>query len=318
LFLIEPELTAVICFANEGDEVERTVRGIRDTCGDAVDILLINDASDDDRDYEAVADRHGARYLENSERIGPAHSRHKGLRWAKTDNVIFLDAHMRFYAQNWHQVINDTISCDPEALYCTRSKPLKPGGDWSGAPTGLGASIVMDNQTFGGWLKPDWNIRALGDGPTAYIPCVLGGCYAVRRQFMLHTEGYRGLHRYGGEESLISIKAWLAGGSCQLINDVEIGHIYRGGKPAPWRDTVKYFHFNKLATARIVMTEPEFAAAMELVETVENAKAVKDVFRSRQGFVDQARLGFKKVQQRPLRYFLDLNEAFRSREKIEP
>ncbi len=314
----DPELTAVICFANEGDEVEHTVRGIRDTCSDAVDILLINDASDDGRNYEAVADRYGGRYFENSERVGPAHSRHMGLRWAKTDNVIFLDAHMRFYAQNWHQVINDTIDGDPQALYCTRSKPLKPGGDWSGAPTGLGASIAVEGHIFNDWLKPDWNIRAIDDGPTTYIPCVLGGSYAVRRQFMLQTEGYRGLHRYGGEEPLISIKAWLAGGSCQLINDVEIGHIYRGGKPAPWQDTVKYFHFNKLATARIVMTDSEFASALELVETVENVQAVKDVFRSRKGFVDQARAGFKKQQQRPLSYFLELNEAFRRCEKIEP
>ncbi len=312
----EPTLTAVICFANEGDEVERTVRGIRETCGDAVDILLIDDASDDGRDYETIADHYGCRYLENEARIGPAHSRHKGLTWAKTENVIFLDAHMRFYAQNWHQVINDVIDDDPDTLYCTRSRPLKPGGDYSGAPIGLGASVKMDRSSFGEWLKADWNIREFEGQQTSLIPCVLGGCYAVRRDFILGFDGYRGLHRYGGEEPLISAKAWMTGGSCKLINGVEIGHIYRGGKPAPWSDPVRFSHFNKLTTAYILMDNEGFSEAVSLLRKEEGAEAALDVFKSRRTFVDKAKSGFKKNQKRPFQYFLDLNAAFLRQEDI--
>ncbi len=314
----DPKLTAVICFANEGDEVGHTVRGIRETCQEAVDVLLINDASDDGRDYEAVADQYGCRYLENEARIGPAHSRHKGLTWAKTENVIFLDAHMRFYEAGWHDVVNQAIEQDPDALYCTRSKPLKPGGAPSGAPMGMGASIEMEAPKFEDWLKAEWNVRPRGEGATIYVPCVLGGCYAVRRDFMLNYDGYRGLHRYGGEEPLISIKAWLSGGSCQVINDVVIGHIYRGGKPAPWKDTIRYFHFNKLATARIVMEDAGFQHAGDMLAAVPNAQLVRDVYKSRQTFVDTARKGFLRVQQRPLEYFLRLNAAFRRGELITP
>lgn len=314
----DPKLTAVICFANEGDEVEHTVRGIRDTCGGAVEILLINDASDDGRDYEAVADKYGCRYLVNEAQIGPAHSRHKGLTWAKTQNVIFLDAHMRFYADNWHEVINDAIEFDPNTLYCTHSKPLKQGGDPSGEPMGIGASIKMDEPKFEDWLTPHWNSQPLGGGATSHIPSVLGGCYAVRRSFMMGYEGYRGLHRYGGEEALISIKAWLTGGSCQVINDVVIGHIYRHGKPAPWRDTIRFFHFNKLATARILMDDSGFERALDMLEAVPHAQAARDVFRSREGFINAARAGFKVVQKRPLEYFLERNRAFRRGEAIAP
>lgn len=314
----DPKLTAVICFANEGDEVEHTVRGIRETCKDAVDILLINDASDDGRDYETVADQHGCRYFENEARIGPAHSRHKGLTWAKTDHVIFLDAHMRFYQAGWHDVINQTIELNPDALYCTQSRPLKPGGAPSGAPVGLGASIEMEAPKFEDWLKAEWNVRPRGDGPTTYVPCVLGGCYAVHREFMLSYGGYRGLHRYGGEEPLISIKSWLSGGSCQIINGVMIGHIYRGGKPAPWKDTARYFHFNKLATARIVMDDTGFQLACDLLAGLPNAQLVRDVYKSREAFVDKARAGFLRVQQKPLEYFLRLNAAFRDGELIKP
>ena len=217
----DPKLTAAICFANEGDEVEHTVRGLRETCGDDIHILLINDASNDGRDYETVADKYECRYLLNESQIGPAHSRHKGLQWSKTENVIFLDAHMRFYGEGWHDIVNDIIADDPNALYCTRSIPLKKGGLPSESPVGLGASIKME-EGFGKWLEADWNVTQRGDADTSYIPCALGGCYAVRRDFMLSFGGYQGLHRYGGEEPLISIKAWLSGGSCKVINTAEI------------------------------------------------------------------------------------------------
>lgn len=312
----DPELTAVICFANEGDEVEHTVAGIRETCGDAIDILLINDASNDGRDYETVADQYSCRYFENSEQIGPAHSRHKGLTWAKTENVIFLDAHMRFYQQSWHDDINHAIARDPNALYCTRSRPLKPGGDPSGAPTGLGASIDLDAPLFKDWLKPEWNTKQRSLADANLIPCVLGGCYAVRREFMLSFGGYRGLHRYGGEEPLISIKAWLVGGSCRLIDGVEIGHVYRGGKPAPWRDSIRFFHFNKLATARILLDDAGFEAVIVRLDAIEKAQAVRDVFNSRRSLVSKAREGFLKVQQRPFEAFAQLNAEFRRGEAI--
>lgn len=313
-----PHLTAVICFANEGSEVEATVAGIRDTCADNVDILLIDDASSDGEDYEQVAHRFGCRYFRNAEQIGPAHSRQKGIRWAKTDNVILLDAHMRFYEANWHKTINDAIAADPLALYCTRSRPLKRGGIYAGAPVGLGASVTRLEQTFEASLKSRWNIRALDKGDAPFIPCVLGGNYAMRRTFIDHIGGYRGLHRYGCEEPLISIKAWLAGGSCRLINGVEIGHIYRDASGAPWTDSNKFQHFNKLATARILMEDTEYDCYLQQAGALPNAKAVRDVFNSRQALVMQAREQFQKVRAHPLASFWELNAAFLKGEALTP
>lgn len=313
-----PALTAVICFANEGEEVEITVQGLRDTCGDDIDILLINDASDDGRDYETVADRYGCRYLLNENQIGPAHSRHKGASWAKTENVIFLDAHMRFYERGWHIIVNEMIAQNPTTLFCTKSKPLKPGGEPSGAPTGHGASMIFMADDFNAALKPDWNIYPLEGAGPAYVPCVLGGNYAVNRDFFLSIGGYRGLHRYGGEEALISIKTWLAGGNCQLIRDVEIGHIYRDGRGAPWKDKVKYFHFNKLATAEILFDAQERAPYFKLLDALPEGKSAKQVFDSRRSFVHGARKVFQSVKRHPMAYFHELNDAFRRKESITP
>ena len=68
-----------------------------------------------------MANAYHCRYLLNSEQIGPAVSRHRGLRIAQTENVILLDAHMRFYANDWHEGVNAAIDESPESLFCTYS-----------------------------------------------------------------------------------------------------------------------------------------------------------------------------------------------------
>ncbi|WP_262691958.1 glycosyltransferase [Kordiimonas aestuarii] len=313
-----PKLTAVICFANEGEEVENTARGIRQTCGDEVDILLINDASTDGVDYETVADRYHCRYLVNEEQIGPAHARHKGASWAKTENIIFLDSHMRFYADDWHHIINDIIDNDPNALYCTRSRPLKQGGVYEGGVVGHGASLVFEQEDFNKSLQPKWNTDQLAESGTSYIPCILGGNYASRRDYFLGIGGYRGLHRYGGEEALVSMKSWLSGGTCQLIEDVEIGHIYRDEKGAPWSGNIKYYHFNKLATAAILFELKEYERYKAQLKALPESPQAFKVYESRKHFVERARFLFQTIRRQPMEYFYQLNDAFRRGEKISP
>ncbi|WP_020398122.1 glycosyltransferase [Kordiimonas gwangyangensis] len=313
-----PRLTAVICFANEGEEVENTCRGIRETCGDEVDILLINDASTDGVDYESVADRYTCRYLVNDEQIGPAHARHKGASWARTDNIIFLDSHMRFYKEGWHRIINEIVDDDPDALYCTRSRPLKRGGVYDGGVVGHGASMTMETDSFLSSLQPKWNIKPLAETGASYIPCILGGNYASRRDYFLGIGGYRGLHRYGGEEALVSIKSWLAGGGCKLIEDVEIGHIYRDEKGAPWNDNIKYYHFNKLSTAYTLFDTPLFERYKALLQREGTAEAAMKVYESRKNFVERARFLFESIRKHDIAYFREINDAFIRGERITP
>ena len=225
---------------------------------------------------------------------------------------------MRFYAQDWHQVINDTIDNDPNALYCTRSCPLKRGGVYDGGVTGHGASMTLEAEDFNKSLQPKWNTSKLAAGGTSYIPCVLGGNYASRREFFLGIGGYRGLHRYGGEEALVSIKTWLSGGNCQLIEDVEIGHIYRDEQGAPWSGNIKYYHFNKLATAAILFELPELEYYRAQLRALPEAAQAFKVYESRRHFVERARFLFQTIRRRPMAYYRELNDAFLRGEKITP
>ena len=56
-------LTVVIPFYNEGEEVKNTLESIRQTVGDEVEVILVDDCSDDGWDYIACARQYGAHYL---------------------------------------------------------------------------------------------------------------------------------------------------------------------------------------------------------------------------------------------------------------
>lgn len=70
---------------NEGAEICETVKSIRETARDNVDILLINDASTDSFDYEEIGRVYKVKYMVNKKRLGPAFSRDLGIGMIETD-----------------------------------------------------------------------------------------------------------------------------------------------------------------------------------------------------------------------------------------
>ncbi|MCL2652068.1 MAG: glycosyltransferase, partial [Candidatus Azobacteroides sp.] len=79
------QLTVIIPFLNEGQEIRNTLQSIRETAGDQVDILLINDASYDNFDYKSFAKEYHATYYHNDTRMGVARSRDIGVEKITTD-----------------------------------------------------------------------------------------------------------------------------------------------------------------------------------------------------------------------------------------
>jgi len=47
------KLTVVIAFLNEEDEVKNTIEDVRKWVGDSVDMVVVNDCSDDGYDYDS-------------------------------------------------------------------------------------------------------------------------------------------------------------------------------------------------------------------------------------------------------------------------
>ncbi|MDR2409006.1 MAG: glycosyltransferase, partial [Bacteroidales bacterium] len=105
-------LTVIIPFINEKYEVENTLESIRSHSEENIDIILINDASDDNFDYQTVAEKYQTTYILNEKRLGVAASRELGIKLCRTAYFLLLDAHMRFYDDIWYQRIIAELDVD--------------------------------------------------------------------------------------------------------------------------------------------------------------------------------------------------------------
>jgi glycosyltransferase involved in cell wall biosynthesis len=245
------KLTVVMPFLNEGAEVERTVQNIRQTAGDHVDILLINDASRDDVDYEKVAQACNARYVKNEARKGVAQSRDIGVSMLETPYFILMDAHMRFYQDNWWSEIVKHLEEDDRAVYCLKCLILDQKSAIIKDRYGTGASINLYDETGYSVLDPLWITSA---SSTMFdIPCVLGASYVMSKRYWDYIRGLNLLRYYGSDEAYLSLKVWLEGGSCKLVPNIEAGHIFR--EKAPYRTVYTDTLFNKLLIAETVLPE---------------------------------------------------------------
>jgi glycosyltransferase involved in cell wall biosynthesis len=133
------DLTVIIPFLNERKEIENTVQSIRNTAGNEVEILLINDCSTDEFDYKYIAGKYNALYHENTERHGVATSRDIGVSMVNTPYFILIDGHMRFYTYAWQNIIRNKIKENDRAIYCCQCFVLNSDGNKSHDRTAFGA-----------------------------------------------------------------------------------------------------------------------------------------------------------------------------------
>ncbi|WP_286754170.1 MULTISPECIES: glycosyltransferase [Sphingobacterium] len=254
-------LSIIIPFLNEGIEVENTVRNILDFSDNDVEIILINDASDDDYDYQLVAEQTNVTYIVNNDRMGVAASRDLGIEISQTPFFLLLDAHMRFYDHNWVKKIVNELTKDDKTLLCcqTRSLVKKNGQLVNLYDTEISYGAYVDLEDKNSILDAKWNyikdISNVTDN-NMLIPCVLGAAYACRKKFWQNLKGLEGLMFYGCDEAFISMKVWLAGGNCKLLLDTVVGHIFRNNEsPVPYNNDNKYFLYNKLLIIDTLLPE---------------------------------------------------------------
>lgn len=231
------DLTLIIPFLNEGEEVENTVRSFLAHGGKGrVDILVINDCSYDSYPYmERLMAIPGVTYILNRERLGVAASRDKGVNLCRTPYFLLLDAHMRAYDDLWLAEIPRLLRENDRRILCCQNKALEK--DIQGniltdndLPTYFGARMIISRRPpipgidwIDNELMPSANVET--------IPLVLGAGYATSRTYWRRIGGLKGLRQYGCDEQLMSLKTWLEGGSCLLLKRVILGHIYRKRMP---------------------------------------------------------------------------------------
>lgn len=245
------DITVIIPFLNEGQEVYNTVKNLRETSEEDFNILLINDASSDKFDYRQVAVDFNTQYLEHKERKGVAASRDEGIDLCSTEYFILLDAHMRSFQNNWITLLLAELYKDSRALFCCKTAMLNEQGNLTlnGVNDyGYGAYIDFENLSVN-WIANDF----CPDESVCDIPCVLGASYACNKTYWKYLKGLNGLMYYGLDEQFISLKVWLEGGRCRLIKGITFGHLFRTIEKVPYPMESNDYLYNKLYTIELLL-----------------------------------------------------------------
>lgn len=252
-------LTVIISFLNEGYEVERTVSSVLEFAENKVDILVINDGSNSLYDYEEMLRPYSnVKYVKNEVRRGVTVCRHWGVQQIETPYFILLDAHMRFYEKGWVDKIVSYLQEDDRRILCCQTRALiKDESDeiiiHPTRKTSYGAYIHLQDEN--NLLSPKWiyQDRMFSDETIEDVPCILGATYAASKRYWNYIKGLEGLKLYGHEEPYLSMKVWMEGGRCQLIKDIEVGHIYR--TKFPYRVGNEEMMYNRMWIAAVLLPE---------------------------------------------------------------
>lgn len=235
----EHQMTAIVSFRNEYDEIEKTVAAIRSTTKN-MPIILVNDASDNNYDYEFVAKKYHCKYLYNSVPSGVAGARMDAVKNVETKYFIILDGHMRMYEQDWDlRAIKIMEEYGDNHAYFGRTSIISKTG--TNQSTNENGKVV--NPTYGACLKgyeftltPGWisvpsEVNFNANDNVVPVPILLGADYMMSVEFWNKIHGLEGLLSWGQDETLLSLKTWLAGSKVYLIQDMIFGHVYRNKRP---------------------------------------------------------------------------------------
>lgn len=249
------KLSVCIAFRNEKDQVYKTIKSLIESVNFNVhdlQIVVVNDQSDDDYDYSYLAYYPYVDYFINEKRLGSSQTKQKAIELATSDYVFVIDAHMRFYNNGFDSRIISEIDKDNKKIYALYTIGFDP--DYDDKPVKLSHRCTVlgfsDKLLFGStWTNNDLD----KDKSNSRVSVVMGASYFFSKKYFNYLNGFKGLKLYGREEEYISIKSWGIGNGCMLIKDCEVAHLYR--KVAPQPITRKEVWHNILFIAETLLDE---------------------------------------------------------------
>ncbi len=316
----EKRLTVIIPFLNEGEEIVNTVKSVRETVGDAVDIITINDLSTDGYPYMEELKKYNVYYVFNMERKGVAASRDLGIELCQTPYFLLLDGHMRFYAKDWEEILTTLLKNDDRCILCCQGHALQK-------ENGVVSDFPMESTNYGAFfpflkgiclVDIRWNTHEYSNNPqTDPIAAILGAGYAASKRYWQYLKGLEGLVSYGSDEPYISLKAWLEGGKCLLVKNVVIGHIYR--RTSPFRRYKAVEVYNQLLISHLLYPQSWHAmnlAYFYLSERYNYKYAIKRLKKEQHKWIDR-KAYYKKISNRDFSFLVKLQQRILHNENYE-
>lgn len=236
-----PLLSIIIPVLNDNEELNLTIKSIKETSPKNVEIIVIDDASD----VPVKLEDNSVKFFGFKERKGAGQARHMGSLNASSKHLLFIDSHMRF-TKDWFDNAMNHIWTAPKTLWCGTCLGLDSSNMDVNNPKGSynGANFVIyqekNNVIFDGvWRKDE------KDKDDYEISCVMGACYFIHKDWYFYIKGLEKTTMWGSEEPILSVKTWLADGEVKLMKSVRIGHKFRDA--ASYTTQISHVYYNKLA-----------------------------------------------------------------------
>lgn len=239
--LVDLPISVVIPTHNEGQSLYLTVETVLHTCPRSTEVLIINDHSTDDSlDFLDEEDWPQVRRIDLEE-SGISNARNLGAREARHDVLVFLDAHCIPH-KGWLQPLLLALEEDPNGIVTPCVSVLG-----NTLCKGYGADLAA----------PDLGFSWRGDPVTDdvhEIPLACGCAMAMRRDYLLKIGAFDAIRTYGMEDTELSIRTWLLGGTVRVVPDSEVAHRFKESAQyvVDWGD----FLYNRLRVAVLHFDDP--------------------------------------------------------------
>ena len=253
----KPEISVVIPTLND-PLLHQTVASLKNA-GGSFEIIVVDDAGEPRNwpDVDLV--------LKNEHRLGPALSRQKGADAAKADWLMFSDGHMS-YNSKWFDAAKEVLWTENEAdVFCSvylADKILD--SFWHDTHAIGGADFYWWRHTKHAFSFADISPRRSPQGvvPKGLVPCVLGACYFVNRQWFQKIGGFKFMFGYGSEEIWLSLASWVSGGSVHCLRGLRVIHCTAAAADANTpraKQILPELEVNRLAVLRRIMPATEYS-----------------------------------------------------------
>lgn len=251
-----PLASIIIPTHNEGDWVRRTLQAlIINTCYQPFEIIVVDDGSTDgscDFLKSGLFSRYPLKLIE-TRGSGVSCARNEGAAHASGDVIVFMDAHV-LPDTGWLRELVGSLKDSSVGMVGPAIRTIKD-------PSAKGYGMIIKS--------PDLSTRWIAQAPvkTADVPCLGGGCVAIRREVFWAFEGFDpGSRRWGANDVSSSVSCWLLGYRCVVTPDAEVAHLFKQdgclNYELRWEDVIA----NLLRTALVLFDGARLTAVIEAIE----------------------------------------------------
>lgn len=331
-------VTIVIAARNEKHQICNTLDSIYETANlYKCNIILVDDCSDDGTNEEMFKKYMKFSglftYIRHEKRKGVGEALTTGAYAAKTPYLILMGADLRFSNNNWSEKFIEHLKKDynQKSLIASTCVTLNEKNnileikDAKFENYGAGIVLYIDKtnaskreESWRNIIEARW-IRKKDFEGLVQIPCILGACYGVRKDWFVHIKGFEGHSFYGTLEPYISLKSYLAGGDCKCDTTLRIGHLYSRKINRAFEPVHEYY--NKIMVANTLFPTKLKNSILKFYKEdngkIRNIEEAEQMYNSRKKELDLLKKHYKKIFVKDIFEIFDMNNIDYSKFKYK-